>query len=67
MVQTPEGTKVKAKVGKDTNVNAFRKQLQQRYPNAKIEIEGGKAKPVIREISTRTLKQEGEQDNKTES
>jgi hypothetical protein len=53
VVQTPEGTKVKAKVGKDTEVNAFRKQLQQKYPNAKIEIEGGTEKPLIREISTR--------------
>ncbi len=54
VVQTPEGTKVKAKVGKNTDPNALKKQLQQQYPNAKIEIEGGK--PLIREISTKTLK-----------
>ena len=54
VVQTPEGTKVKAKVGKNTAANALRKQLEQQYPNAKIEIEGGK--PLIREISTKTLK-----------
>ena len=65
--QTPKGTVVKAKVGKDTDVNAFRKQLQQKYPNAKIEIEGGREKPLIREISTRSLKQEGEKSNETES
>jgi hypothetical protein len=60
VVQTPEGTKVKAKVGKNTDANALRKQLQQQYPNAKIEIEGGKTKPLIREISTKTLKHKNE-------
>ena len=65
VVQTPEGTKVKAKVGKNTDTNALKKQLQQQYPNAKIEIEGGK--PLIREISTKTLKHKNknEQSNKT--
>ncbi len=63
VVQTPEGTKVKAKVGKDTDVNELRKQLQQEYPNAKIEIEGGSAKPLIREISTRNLKQKSEEND----
>jgi hypothetical protein len=54
IVRTPEGTKVKAKIGKDTDAKALKKQLQQQYPNAKIEIEGGK--PLIREISTKALK-----------
>jgi hypothetical protein len=67
VIQTPEGTKVKAKVGKNTDVKAFRKQLEQEYPNTKIEIEGGSAKPLIREISTKTLKHEGPEDNETES
>jgi len=58
VVQTPEGTKVKAKVGKNTDANALKKQLQQQYPNAKIEIEGGKTKPLIREIATKPLKNE---------
>ncbi|UCE57679.1 MAG: hypothetical protein JSW19_00250 [Candidatus Bathyarchaeota archaeon] len=58
VVQTPEGTKVRAKVGKNTEVNALRKQLEQQYPNAKIEIEGGR--PLIREISTKTLEEESE-------
>jgi len=65
--QTPEGTKVKAKVGKDTDVNAFRRQLQQKYPNARIEIEGGKEKPLIREISTKSLKHESEENKEAES
>ena len=67
VVQTPEGTKVKAKVGKKTDVNVLRKQLQRQYPNADIEIEGGR--PLIREISTKTLKQENqsEENNETES
>jgi hypothetical protein len=58
VVQTPEGTKVKAKVGKDTDVDALRRKLQQQYPNAKIEIEGGRKEPLIREISTKTIKEE---------
>ncbi len=64
VVQTPEGTKVNAKVGKNTDVNALRKQLQKQYPNAKIEIEGGR--PLIREISTKTLKrEESKEDDET--
>jgi outer membrane translocation and assembly module TamA len=58
VVQTPEGTKVKAKVGKNTDVNALRKQLERQYPNARIEIEGGKKEPLIREISTKNNKNE---------
>ncbi len=67
VVQTPEGTKVKAKIGKNTDADALKKQLQQQYPNAKIEIEGGK--PLIREISTKTLKHKSEskENNKTDS
>ncbi len=64
--QTPEGTKVNAKVGKNTDVNALRKQLQQKYPNARIEIEGGKTEPLIREISTRTIKHEGEENKEAD-
>jgi hypothetical protein len=61
VVQTPEGTKVKAKIGKNTDANTLRKQLQQQYPNAKIEIEGGK--PLIREISRKTLEHKDEENN----
>lgn len=61
--QTPEGTRVKAKVGKDTDVNALRKQLERQYPGAKIEIEGGKKEPLIREISTKPLNEEKEKPN----
>jgi hypothetical protein len=39
-------------------VNTLRKQLQQKYPNAKIEIEGGKSEPLIREISTKPINKE---------
>jgi hypothetical protein len=60
VVQTPEGTKVKAKVGKDADVDALRKQLQRQYPNAQIEIEGGRKQPLIRELSTKSLKEEDE-------
>lgn len=58
VVQTPEGTKVKAKVGKDTDANTLRKQLERQYPGAKIEIEGGKQEPLIREISTKPVRKE---------
>ncbi len=58
VVQTPEGTKVKAKVGKDIDAAALRKQLEQQYPGAKIEIEGGKQEPLIREISTKPVREE---------
>jgi hypothetical protein len=58
VVQTPEGTRVKAKIGKDTDANTLRKRLQQQYPNAQIEIEGGKKESLIREISTKNLKNE---------
>jgi hypothetical protein len=66
VTQTPEGTKVKAKVGKDTDVNMLRKQLQQQYPDAEIEIEGGKKEPLIKEISTKTLREEDNKDKKHE-
>jgi hypothetical protein len=58
VTQTPEGTKVKAKVGKDVDVNMLRKRLQQQYPRAQIEIEGGKQGPLIREISTKPVREE---------
>jgi hypothetical protein len=58
VVQTPEGTKVKARVGKDTDTNALKKRLQQQYPKAEIEIEGGRQEPLIKEISTKTIKKE---------
>ena len=62
VVQTPTGTKVRAKVGKDTDVNALKRRLQRQYPNAEIEIEGGKSEPLIREISTKPIKEEGKKE-----
>ncbi len=58
VTQTPEGTRVYAKVGKGVNVNDLRRKLQQEYPGAKIEIEGGE--PLIREVSTKSLEEKGE-------
>ncbi|NWF86590.1 hypothetical protein HXY32_02065 [Candidatus Bathyarchaeota archaeon] len=58
VTQTLKGTKIKAKVGKDADVNTLRRQLQQQYPNAEIEIEGGRKESLIKEISTRRLKEE---------
>ena len=58
VTQTPEGTRVYAKVGKNTDVNALRRQLEQQYPGAQIEIEGGQ--PLIREISTKSIEDEEE-------
>jgi hypothetical protein len=57
--QTPQGTQVRAKAGKDTDVNAWRRQLQQQYRGAQIEIEGGQ--PLIREISTRQVEEEDQE------
>ena len=56
ITQSPQGTKVRARVGGDVNVNDVKKQLEKKYPNADIEIEGGKKEPLIREILTKTLK-----------
>ncbi|MEM3726165.1 MAG: hypothetical protein QXK98_04800 [Candidatus Bathyarchaeia archaeon] len=56
VTQTPEGTKVYAKVSGNTDVNELRRRLQQQYPGAHIEIEGGK--PLIREISTKPVAEE---------
>jgi len=61
VTQTPEGTKVYAKVGRDTDVNALRRQLEQQYPGAQIKIEGGR--PLIREISTRSIEEEDEEES----
>lgn len=55
VTQTPEGTKVHAKMGKDTDVGELRQRLQEQYPGAQIEIVGGK--PLIREISTKPVKE----------
>jgi len=58
--QTPQGTTVHAKVGNDADVSALRRHLQQQYPGAQIEIEGGQS--LIREISTRPIREkEGEE------
>jgi len=62
--QTPEGTTVHAKVGKDTDVSALRRQLQQQYPGGQIEIEGGQ--PLIREISTRPIQEEVDEETQEE-
>ncbi|MGB9713349.1 MAG: hypothetical protein ACPLZC_00050 [Candidatus Bathyarchaeales archaeon] len=56
VTQTPEGTRVYAKVNGNTDVNELRRKLQQQYPGAHIEIEGGK--PLIREISTKPVDEE---------
>lgn len=60
VVQTPEGTRVKAKVGKDVDINALRRRLKQQYPGAKIEIEGGRQEPLIKEVSTKSIEDEKE-------
>ena len=56
VTQTPQGTKVHAKVGKDTDVNELRRRLQKQYPGAQIEIEG--ERPLIKEISTKPVEEE---------
>lgn len=61
VVQTPEGTKVRVKAGKGTDVNSLKRQLQQQYPNAEIEIEGGREEPLIKEVSTKSIVAEKEE------
>ena len=61
VVQTPEGTKIRVKAGKDTDVNSLKRQLQQQYPNAEIEIEGGREEPLIKEVSTKSIVTEKEE------
>jgi len=65
VIQAPEGTKVKAEVGKDVDVNALRKQLERQYPKAKIEIEGGRQEPLIKEISTKPVKEKETQSDES--
>ena len=59
-----QGTKVKAKVGKNSNADVARRQLEKKYPDAEIEIEGGKKEPLIREISTKKLKPDKEKEKR---
>ncbi|MEM1530735.1 MAG: hypothetical protein QXH19_04190 [Candidatus Bathyarchaeia archaeon] len=59
VVQTPEGTVVRARVGKDVDVNELRRRLERQYQGARIEIEGGRREPLIREISTREIEEKG--------
>lgn len=56
VTQTPEGTKVHAKVSGDVDAGELKRKLQQQYPGAHIEIEGGK--PLIKEISTKSVDEE---------
>ena len=50
IIQTPEGTEINVKAGKDMDMGPLRKELERRYPGAKINIEGGRSRPLIREI-----------------
>jgi hypothetical protein len=56
VTQTPEGTRVYAKVGENVDVGELRRRLEEQYPGALIKIEGGR--PLIREISTRPVEEE---------
>jgi len=62
VTQTPEGTKVHAKVGKSTEANELKSRLQQQYPNTQIEIEGGRS--LIREVSPQLVEEKKNMDNK---
>lgn len=42
VTQTPEGTVVNAKLSDNMDRKKMKHQLQQKYPNAKIKIKGGK-------------------------
>ncbi|MGQ9566122.1 MAG: hypothetical protein ACUVT5_06220 [Candidatus Bathyarchaeales archaeon] len=62
VTQTSEGTKVHAKIGKNMDAEEVRRRLQQQYPDAEVEIEGGK--PLIKEISTKPLDEKNRKDQK---
>ena len=51
VMQTPEGTIVEATISDDVDVEEFRKQLEQKYPGAKIIIKGGRSGKKIERIS----------------
>ena len=54
VTQGPEGTKVYVKAGRNVDVASLRRELEERYPDAEIHIEGGR--PLIREVSSETPK-----------
>ncbi|MCS7385756.1 MAG: hypothetical protein NDF55_03310 [archaeon GB-1867-005] len=55
VVSTPEGTRVRVKAGPDVDVAKLRRELEERYPGAIIEIEGGK--PLIREVASERVEE----------
>ncbi|MHA1665643.1 MAG: hypothetical protein ACTSVW_07420 [Candidatus Njordarchaeales archaeon] len=57
VTQTPEGTVVHAKIGDDMDRNEFKKMLEERYPGAKIVIEGGKDRKAIIRVEEETPEQ----------
>lgn len=62
VTQGPEGIRVYVKAGKDVDVESLRRELQQRYPDAEIHLEGGT--PLIREVSSKTLEEEKKKSKK---
>ncbi len=61
VTQTPEGTVVQAEIDDSINAEEFRKELERRYPGAKIIIRGGKAGKLIERVPQ---KESEEKENK---
>lgn len=55
VIQTPEGTKVHVKAGKNVDISELRRELEERYPGAEIIVEGGK--PLIQEVSVKRIEE----------
>ncbi|MEM0211647.1 MAG: hypothetical protein QXP13_01900 [Candidatus Methanomethylicia archaeon] len=50
ITQTPEGTEIHVKAGEDVDVEDLKRDLERKYPGAKIIIEGGRKAREIVEI-----------------
>jgi len=59
ITQTPEGTEIHVKAGEDVDVEDLKRDLERKYPGAKIFIEGGRKAREIVEI--REEEEEGEE------
>lgn len=63
ITQTPEGTEIHVKAGEDVDVEDLKKDLERKYPGAKIIIEGGRKAREIVEIEEES-KEEFKEDEK---
>ncbi|NIQ06163.1 MAG: hypothetical protein GWO20_10690 [Candidatus Korarchaeota archaeon] len=65
VTQTPEGTVVKAQISGDMDRDKMKRQLERKYPNAKIEIEGGKSQAPVKIKKRKKLNIQKDEEEKT--